>query len=152
MPLPIGDVACDCGLQLISFARFKIDAHATVHLGCRYCTGRLSYIDISHNTLTRVPKITSSNIRVLRIHHNWITNLPSSPAGFFSGMPRVQSIQLHHNRITEVGLGTFAGLNYLENLELHSNAIVRFAPMTPPALLANGGPLYTAKLLRRISR
>jgi Leucine-rich repeat (LRR) protein len=101
-------------------------------LGWDSRSGRLTSIDASNNRLTWLPKINSSAVRVLWFHFNLIAEIPASSSGFFSGTPMVMSISLHHNLITQIGLGVFNGLPALQILQLHNNQMVRFAPVAPP--------------------
>uniref|UniRef100_A0A182R5B5 LRRCT domain-containing protein n=1 Tax=Anopheles funestus TaxID=62324 RepID=A0A182R5B5_ANOFN len=77
-------------------------------------------LDLSHNGLTFVPRLSGDKLRKLNIGHNQITTIPDK---VFTNVTFLEELDLSSNRIETLTTDALAGLGNLKLLDLSSNRI-----------------------------
>uniref|UniRef100_A0A182W934 LRRCT domain-containing protein n=1 Tax=Anopheles minimus TaxID=112268 RepID=A0A182W934_9DIPT len=77
-------------------------------------------LDLSHNGLTLMPRLSGEKLRYLNIGHNQITTIPDK---VFANVTQLKELDLSSNRIETLTTDALAGLSYLERIDLSDNQI-----------------------------
>ncbi|XP_058063471.1 leucine-rich repeat neuronal protein 3 [Anopheles bellator] len=104
-------------------------------------------VDLSQNSLSRVPRLIGESLRYLHLNHNEIATVPDKVfagldglleldlswnrlevlgADALTGLGLVKLINLGHNRITAIEVNAFSGAIHLEHLVLSNNSLGEF--------------------------
>uniref|UniRef100_A0A182P6H3 LRRCT domain-containing protein n=1 Tax=Anopheles epiroticus TaxID=199890 RepID=A0A182P6H3_9DIPT len=79
-------------------------------------------LDLSHNALTLVPRLSGGQLRYLNLGHNQITTIPDK---VFGNVSQLEELDLSINRIEMLSTDALAGLPNLKRIDLSGNFITK---------------------------
>uniref|UniRef100_A0A182Y1Q6 Uncharacterized protein n=1 Tax=Anopheles stephensi TaxID=30069 RepID=A0A182Y1Q6_ANOST len=77
-------------------------------------------LDLSHNGLTLVPRLSGEKLRYLNLGHNQITTVPDK---VFANVSLLEQLDLSSNRIETLTTDALGGLSNIKHLDLSGNRI-----------------------------
>ncbi|XP_052861129.1 leucine-rich repeat neuronal protein 3-like [Anopheles cruzii] len=125
-----GDGYCDCDLQnvppwgelvvKISCRKHNLTDAFWPEDGREYLPQGTVQVDLSQNSLSRIPRLIGEALRYLLLDHNEIATVPDK---VFAGLGSLLELDLSWNRLEVLGTDALTGLGLVKKIDLSHNHI-----------------------------